>query len=448
MATNQEEPQQSGEHALQQERVRKSVKAAALGNCMEWFDFGVYSYLAATIGHVFFPSHSDSASLLSSFAAFAVAFLVRPLGGFVFGPLGDRLGRSKILAITIITMSGGTLAVGLIPGYASIGIWAPVLLVLARLVQGFSAGGEYGGAATFVVECAPDKRRGFLAAWLDFGTLAGYSMGALIVTGLTAILPSDAMSSWGWRIPFLLAGPLGGFGLYLRLRLEESAAYQDAKDAGTVAREPLKEAIVQNWRYILICMGLVLILNVAYYDVLSYLPSYLSQELHIGSTEALLAIVAVMLGMMGLAPLLGRMSDKIGRKPMLLSASIGFILLSVPAFWLLQVGNAFALVLGLAVLGFLTVMLAGIMPSTLPAIFPTRNRYAGFAIAYNLSTSLFGGTAPFVIQWLVSATGNKYMPAFYVMGAAAIAIIPITLMRESARRPLRGSAPQQLSSAT
>jgi MHS family proline/betaine transporter-like MFS transporter len=429
---------------LNPETVRRSVKAAALGNCMEWFDFGVYSYLAATIGQVFFPSNSTSVSLLSSFAAFAVAFLVRPLGGFVFGPLGDKVGRSKILAITIITMSGGTLAVGLIPGYDQIGVWAPILLVIARLVQGFSAGGEYGGAATFVVESAPDKRRGFLAAWLDFGTLAGYSIGALIVTGLTAVLPAEAMSSWGWRIPFLLAGPLGLFGLYLRLRLEESAAFRTIEGEGEVTKAPLKEAIAGNWRYILLCMGLVLILNVAYYDVLSYMPSYLSEELGIGNTEALLAIVGVMIGMMGLAPALGHLSDKIGRKPVLLAACGGFIVLSLPAFWLLQAGNAIDLVAGLAVLGLLTVMLAGIMPSTLPAIFPTKNRYAGFAIAYNLSTSLFGGTAPFVIEWLVSFTHDKYMPAFYVMGAATIAIVPIMMMKESAARPLHGSVAQEV----
>ncbi|HYW03058.1 MAG TPA: MFS transporter [Gammaproteobacteria bacterium] len=430
-------------HAVDERTVRRSVAAAALGNCLEWFDFGVYSYVAATIGAVFFPSHSTSASLLSSFAAFAVAFLVRPLGGFVFGPLGDRLGRSRILAITIIAMSCGTFGVGLIPGYDSIGVWAPILLVLARLVQGFSAGGEYGGAATFVVESATDERRGFLAAWLDFGTLAGYSLGALIVTGLTLALPHAAMVSWGWRVPFLLAGPLGLFGLYLRLRLEDSVAYRDLADAGRVTGAPLKEAVSANWRLILLCMGLVLILNVAYYDVLSYLPSYLQEQVHIGGTRSLLVLVAVMVGMMGLAPVLGHLSDSIGRKKVLLAACGGFIVFSVPAFWMLQTGITWLLVSGLAILGLLTVMLAGIMPSTLPAIFPTRNRYAGFAIAYNLSTSLFGGTAPFVIQYLVSVSGNDYMPAFYVMGAAAIALVPIAIMQESAGRPLHGSPPQR-----
>lgn len=422
--------------------VRRSIAAAAIGNCLEWFDFGIYGYLAATIGHVFFPSASDSVSLLSSFAAFAVAFLVRPLGGFFFGPLGDRIGRTRVLAITIITMSVGTLAVGLLPGYAEIGVWAPIALVAARLVQGFSAGGEYGGAATFAVENSPDDRRGFLASWLDFGTLSGYSIGALIVTALTLTLPADAMSSWGWRVPFLLAGPIGLFGLYMRLKLEDGPAWQQVSLDDEVPHAPIRETVRDNWRLILLCIGLVLILNVAYYEVLSYMPSYLTEELGISSTVSLLAIVGVMVGMMAFAPMLGHLSDKMGRRLVLAVACGGFITLSWPAFSLMQTGTTPALVAGLAILGLLTVMLAGIMPSTLPAIFPTRTRYTGFAIAYNLSTSLFGGTAPFVVQWLLTVTGNRHMPAYYLMGAAAIALIPVAIMRESAGVPLPGARAQ------
>lgn len=410
---------------------------------MEWFDFGVYSYLAATIGRVFFPSN-HAASLLSSFAVFAVAFIVRPLGGFVFGPLGDRVGRIRILAITIITMSAGTFVIGVIPGFSQIGIWAPILLVVARLIQGFSAGGEYGGAATFVVEFAPDDRRGNLAAWLDFGTLAGYSIGAIMVTALTVGLSGQAMSSWGWRVPFLCAAPLGLIGLYLRLRLEDSPAYRRLAGAHQTARSPLKETVAQNWRLMMLCMGLVLILNVAYYDVLTYLPTYLSSQIGFGQSTSLMAIVGVMVGMMGMAPVLGHLSDRVGRKPLLLVACLGFVTLAYPAFWMLQYSNIAPLIAGLAILGLLTVMLAGIMPSTLPAIFPTRTRYSSFAISYNLSTSLFGGTAPFVIQWLVSTSHNIFMPAFYVMGAALIALVPIGLMRESADKPLLGSAAQRV----
>ncbi|HET7675738.1 MAG TPA: MFS transporter, partial [Gammaproteobacteria bacterium] len=178
--------------------VRRAVAAAAMGNCLEWFDFGVYSYLAATVGEIFFPAHSTTAALLASFAVFAVAFIVRPLGGLFFGPLGDHIGRNRVLAATIVLMSGGTFIIGLLPGYDTIGVWAPMLLIVARLLQGFSTGGEYGGAATFIVEYAPDRRRGFLASWLEFGTLTGYSLGAVLVTALTVLLPHETMMSWGW----------------------------------------------------------------------------------------------------------------------------------------------------------------------------------------------------------------------------------------------------------
>ena len=210
--------------------VKRAVKAASLGNAMEWFDFGIYSYLAVTIGHVFFPSGNATAQLLSSFATFAVAFLVRPLGGMVFGPMGDKIGRKKVLAMTMILMAIGTFAIGLIPSYAAIGFWAPALLIFFRLVQGFSTGGEYGGASTFIAEYAPDKRRGYFGSFLEFGTLAGYVGAAGLVTVLTTLLGDAAMESWGWRVPFLVAGPLGLVGLYLRLRLDETPAFQKLED--------------------------------------------------------------------------------------------------------------------------------------------------------------------------------------------------------------------------
>lgn len=213
--------------------VKRAVKATALGNAMEWFDFGVYSYLAVIIGKVFFSGAGDTVQVIASLATFAAAFLVRPLGGMFFGPLGDRVGRKKILALTMIMMAAATLSIGLIPSYATIGVWAPVLLILCRMVQGFSTGGEYGGAATFIAEYAPDKRRGFWGSFLEFGTLIGYTVAASLVTALTLLLSDDAMQQWGWRIPFLVAGPLGLVGLYLRLRLDESPAFKKLEEAGS-----------------------------------------------------------------------------------------------------------------------------------------------------------------------------------------------------------------------
>jgi MHS family proline/betaine transporter-like MFS transporter len=418
------------------------VAAAAIGNATEWFDFAAYSYVATVIGGQFFPNADKSAQTLSAFAVFAASFLIRPLGSMFFGPLGDKIGRKRVLATTILLMSGATFLVGLLPNYAQIGIWAPILLVAIRMVQGFSTGGEYAGAATFISESSPDNRRGFLGSWLEFGTLSGFTAGAILATVLTIELPTDAMNSWGWRVPFLVALPLGVIGLYLRLRLDESPAFRELQQRAatdSVARSPLKEALTRHWRDMLICVGIVILINVADYAVLTYMPSYLTGVLHISDQTSLWMSVVVMLGMMAVILPLGALSDRIGRKPLMLTSAVGYLVFSYPAFWLLSKGSPLTTLIGLAILGFFLVCILAVIGSTLPAIFHTSVRYAGFAVAYNVSTSLFGGTTPYVVGKLVDVTGNDYVPAYYLMAAAAIAIVPIMLMKETARQPLRGT---------
>lgn len=423
--------------------VRRAVKAAALGNAMEWFDFGVYSYIAVTLGKVFFPSGSPTAQLLSTFGAFAAAFLVRPLGGTVFGPLGDRVGRQKVLALTMIMMAAGTFAIGLIPSYATIGVGAPVLLLAARLVQGFSTGGEYAGASTFIAEYAPDKRRGFFGSWLEFGTLAGYIGGAGLVTLLTALLSSDDLVAWGWRIPFLIAGPMGIIGLYLRMRLEETPAFAAEVEKAEAARPrvPLREMITGQWKALLLCMGLVLVFNVTDYMLLSYMPSYLTSELKYDETHGLLVVLGVMALMMVVQPFAGALTDRIGRRPLIAAGCAGFLFLSVPAVLLIRQGGLLAVALGMGVLGLLLVCFTAAMPAALPALFPTRVRYGSLSIGFNVSVSLFGGTTPLVVTALIGATGNMMMPAYYMMAAAVIGGAAVWFMAESAGRPLPGSAP-------
>ncbi|GAU70959.1 putative proline/betaine transporter [Streptomyces sp. NBRC 110611] len=430
--------------------VKRAVSAAALGNAMEWFDFGVYSYLAVTLGHVFFPSGNPTAQLLSTFGAFAAAFLVRPLGGMVFGPLGDRIGRQKVLAITMIMMAVGTFAIGLIPSYASIGVGAPILLLAARLVQGFSTGGEYGGASTFIAEYAPDKKRGFLGSWLEFGTLAGYICGAGLVTLMTALLTTEDLHSWGWRVPFLIAGPMGIIGLYLRMRLEETPAFaQLEKEAHAKEKERravekrigIREMIFGQWRAMLLCVGLVLVFNVTDYMLLSYMPSYLTSELKYDETDALMVVLGVMALMMCVQPFAGRLSDRFGRRPVIATGCVGFLVLSVPALLLIRQGSLLAIALGMGALGLLLVAFTSSMPAALPALFPTKVRYGSLSIGFNISVSLFGGTTPLVVTALIGATGNTMMPAYYMMGAAVIGGIAVLLMSESARKPLPGSPP-------
>lgn len=420
--------------------VRKAVAASAMGNAIEWFDFGVYSAgaITATIGRVFFPTHDTTSAVLSSFAVLAVAFVVRPFGGFFFGPLGDRYGRQKVLATTIILMSGSTFVIGVLPTYHSIGVAAPVLLILARMVQGFSTGGEYGGAATFIAEYAPDRRRGFLGSWLEFGTLSGYVLGSSLVLIVDLALPQSAMDGWGWRIPFLVALPLGLIGLYLRTRLEDTPAFREMSDRGQVARSPLRETLTRNWRMILNLIGIVLLLNVADYTMLTFMPTFMTQDLHISDTTSQVVTISVEVCMMVVITFVGRLSDRIGRKPLLLTAAIGYVLLSYPAVALMIAGGTVRLVIGFAILAVLLLLILAVIGSTFPAMFPTKTRYGSFAIGYNVSTSAFGGTAPFVISALITATGSNYVPAFYLIVAGLIALVPIVLIPETAGAPLRG----------
>ncbi|MFD3586281.1 glycine betaine/L-proline transporter ProP [Streptomyces sp. NPDC058683] len=423
--------------------VKRAVKAAALGNAMEWFDFGVYSYIAVTLGKVFFPSGNPTAQLLSTFGAFAAAFLVRPIGGMVFGPLGDRVGRQKVLAVTMIMMAAGTFAIGLIPSYATIGVGAPILLLAARLVQGFSTGGEYAGASTFIAEYAPDKKRGFFGSWLEFGTLAGYIGGAGLVTLMTALLSDGDLTSWGWRIPFLIAGPMGIIGLYLRMRLEETPAFaaEVEKSERSRPKVPLREMITGQWRALLLCMALVLVFNVTDYMLLSYMPSYLTSELKYDETHGLLVVLAVMALMMIVQPFAGALTDRVGRRPVIAAGCAGFLLLSVPALLLIRQGSLLAVGLGMGALGLLLVCFTAAMPAALPALFPTRVRYGSLSIGFNVSVSLFGGTTPLVVTALIGATGNMMMPAYYMMAAAIIGGFAAWRMTETAGKPLPGSAP-------
>ncbi|MFI7383001.1 glycine betaine/L-proline transporter ProP [Streptomyces sp. NPDC049813] len=433
--------------------VKRAVKAASLGNAMEWFDFGIYSYLAVTIGHVFFPSGNDTVQLISSFATFAVSFLVRPIGGMVFGPMGDKIGRKKVLAMTMILMAVGTFAIGLIPSYATIGFWAPVLLILFRLVQGFSTGGEYGGASTFIAEYAPDKRRGYFGSFLEFGTLAGYVGAAGLVTLLTAVLGSDGMDSWGWRVPFLVAGPIGLVGLYLRLKLDETPAFQKLEDESahkateaastveTTAKGDLAKIFRDYWPTLILCICLVGAYNITDYMLLSYMPTYLSDEMGYSEAHGLLILIATMVVLMCIISQIGKLSDRFGRKPLLMTGMLGFLITSIPAFLLVKNGALWAVSLGMLMLGLSLVCMLGTMSAALPALFPTQVRYGSLSVGYNLSASLFGGTTPLVVTALISWTGTDMMPAYYAMAAALVGVIAVACMKETAQKPLAGSPP-------
>ncbi|TWS18763.1 MFS transporter [Tsukamurella asaccharolytica] len=434
---------------IDQPMLKRAITAAALGNMMEWFDFGVYGYLAGTLGKVFYPDASPTAQLLATFGTFAAAFVVRPLGGMFFGLLGDRIGRQKVLAATMILMSIGTFAVGLIPSYAAIGVWAPVLLLFARLVQGFSTGGEYGGATTFIAEYSPDRRRGFLGSWLDFGTFIGYSLGSAMVTILNASLSQQDMLAWGWRVPFFIAGPMGLIGLYLRLKLEDTPAFRkklDEHDSAVHAAESGSRAIatiVKNfWRPLLVCIGLVILYNVTNYMITAYLPTYFTEVVHRSQLSADMLVLLSMLVVVSLIVFVGHLSDIVGRRAIFAGAAIAQIVVAVPCFWLFGQKSLWAPIVGCIAFGVLLACFAAPTASTLPALFPTAVRYGALGIGFNVAVSAFGGTTPLVTSALVSATGNAVVPGLYLVASGVVGLIAVVTMRETATQPLIGSPPQ------
>jgi len=416
--------------------LHRAIGASAMGNMTEWFDYGVYAYATTYITAEFFPNMGTAATL----SVFAVSFVFRPLGGIVLGPLGDKVGRKAVLATTILLMAGATFCIGLLPNYDSIGIWAPVLLILLRVVQGFSAGGEYGGAATFMAEYSPDRRRGFFGSFLEFGTLAGFTLGASAVLITATIVGEQAMTDWGWRIPFLVAAPLGLVGLYLRSKLEDTPVFRELEsrhEGETSLKQEFKDLFRDYRRPLVALFALVVALNVCNYTLLAYTPTYLQEKIGMAETPALLVVILGQVAMMAVISFAGRLSDRFGRKPMWWVSLAGLFVLAVPMYMLMAQDFALALV-GFGVLGVLYVLQLGTISATFPAMFPTHVRFAGFAIAYNVSTALFGGTALYVNEEMIAFTGSSLFPAYYMMASCVIGAIGLLLIPETTRCSIRG----------
>ena len=443
---------------IEESALRKAIMGSVVGNIMEWYDVGVYAYVAVLVGRAFLPDASPTAQTLFSLGVFAVTFIARPLGGVILGQLGDRLGRKEVLAFTLMMMALATFGIGVLPPGAVLGVWAPVLLICLKLVQGFSTGGEYAGATTFITEYAPDKKRGFYAALLDWGSYMGNALGAGLVTVLMITLPPDLMSQWGWRIPFLVALPMGGIALYLRTRIEDTPAFRGAR-AEVDDEEPADLAAVETdimrpegplgvgdmvrtyWRELLTAIVLVAGANTVGYALTSYMPTYLTTTLGYDAEHGPLLTLPILVLVAFLVPAIGWISDHVGRRPVLFSAAVSVIVLSVPAFRLMEHGAVWSTLLGLALLAYPVAAYVGNLAASLPALFPTSSRYGGMGISYNIAVALFGGTAAFIMEALVKASGNNLAPAFWLMGTSGAAFFALFNLRETARRPLPGSMP-------
>lgn len=416
--------------------LRRVLTASFVGNFVEWFDYASYGYFATVIAVVFFPDIAPAAALLATFAVFAISFVIRPLGGIVWGHIGDRIGRRTALSYSILIMSGATTLIALLPSYAQVGMLAPILLLLVRMVQGFSASGEYAGATSFIAEYSPTSRRGLFTSLVPASTAAGLLFGSLLSAGLFAALDEAQMQSFGWRLPFLLAAPLGLIGLYIRLKLEDTPKFRELEETHHVAATPVKEMFTTHRREILIAFGVTCLNAVGFYLILSYMPTYLITELGMGESESFVATSVSLAVYIGLIFLMGQLSDRFGRKTALIAASVLFALLTVPLFTLLEGSTLLVVILIQIAFGALLTINDGTLPCFLSEIFPTKVRYSGFAFSFNTANALFGGTAPFVATWLIGLTGSKLAPAWYLVTAALVALVAMLASRETAGKPL------------
>jgi MFS transporter, MHS family, proline/betaine transporter len=413
---------------------QRALVAACAGNLVEWYDFAIFGAFATIIASTYFPSEDTTASLLATFAVFATAFLFRPVGAVLFGRRGDRLGRRRVLAFVIILMSVATTGIALLPGYASIGRVAPVLLVLLRAAQGLSVGGEASGASAFVVEYAPAGRRGWYGAWLWATVALGLGVGIAAAAILARLLPRSMLETWGWRLAFLAALPLGLIGLYLRLRLDETPPFRAVQHARALARRPVTRTLRTYSSRVMIGFGLVAAASLTFNTFFIFLPSHLVNALNVPLSRALGAALLGLALVTAASPALGRLSDRIGRKPLLAAGMFGLLVVTVPAYLLIRRAGPVSLPFGYLLVG--SAMSCLVLPSFLSELFPTPVRSTGLAVTYGLASALFGGTAPFLATLLVQRTGNPLVPAYYATAVTLAAVAGVLLAKETAFQPL------------
>lgn len=416
--------------------LRRVIPTAGIGHFAEWFDFALYGTLATVISLNFFQKGDPQAAMLSTFAVFAAGFVVRPIGGMFWGSLGDRFGRKNVLAAIILCTTGCTFLMGCLPTYQTLGIWASVVLVLLRLLQGFAAGGESSGSTTLLLEFAPSNRRGFVTSFIDLFGVASYLAGSGIVLLLSALVGEAAVEGWAWRIPFFIALPLGWIGFYMREKLEDTPEFKAAKKMGKVQKSPLKMSVQTQWKVLLFCAGFVTIKSVGHWMLQTFMPAYLQTDL---AYDQLTSYGATFLGFVVCFAFIGpfgMLSDRIGRRPVMALGCVGFIVLTYPTLILMSAGSFWAAAGAMAILGICLAAVDGAINAAMAELFPTNLRFASMALAYNIAVSLFGGLTPYISSWLIASTGNKFAPAFWLMIAGAISLLAVWKARETAHSPL------------
>ncbi|ENR6205216.1 MFS transporter [Serratia marcescens] len=429
------------QQTLDARRPRQALLAGSVGNFIEWYEFGVYGFLATVIAANFFTLQGENeiTSLILTYAAFALAFFCRPIGAVIFGRIGDRIGRRPTLIAVLLLMTLATALIGVMPTYASIGVAAPLLLTLLRMFQGLFAGGEFGGAVSLMTEFAPKGKRGLFGAWQSLTVALGLLAGAGLVALLAALLSVQQLHDWGWRIPFLLALPMGAVALWLRLKLEETPTFTQAQQHAEHAITPPEAKLGGVVKTILVGIGRMMGWSAAGYTFLVVMPSYLQTSLHATFQQALVATVLANVGFALTILPAGIISDRLGRKTVMLTAVAAVILFTFPLLHLLQDAQSSLWIKGLAVMiaGAVVGLLAGPGPAMLAEMFPTQVRYTGLGLAYSLSNAVFSGSAGLIITGLIKQTGNIDIPAYYVVATSVVSLFALmTLRRDDHLRSL------------
>lgn len=405
--------------------MRKILISGMIGNGFEWYDFALYGQMAFIIGHLFFPSENEVAQQLSAFAAFAVAFIFRPLGAILFGWIGDKFGRKKALIIAILMMALPTGAIGLLPTYDAIGVLAPILLVVIRIMQGLSLGGEFGGAITYIVEHNEGKKRGLLGSSTIVSLIIGFLFGSFVVVMVRNSMSVEAFESWGWRVPFLLGVAIGIVGFYIRHHCEETPVYEVAKANGHISEQPIKEAFRNHWKPMLRAFGAYTAVTMPFYLVAIFFISYSKTYLKLDASDALFVNAAAMGAMLAGTILGAWMSDHYGRRKIMLIVLLIMAVLSVPVMLGMTEGNVRQAFLWQALLGFVVGIYIGPIPALLVEIFPTSVRYTGMSLAFNGATVVFGGSAPYFCIKLLEYFQTPLAIAAYVIVCCIIATIAL-----------------------
>lgn len=423
---------------MEKKQMRRILIASLVGSSIEWFDYFLYGTVSALVfNQLFFVNEDPTIGLLLSYASFALAFFIRPFGGVIFSHIGDRIGRKKTLVLTLSLMGVATFGMGLLPTYQAVGIWAPILLITLRLVQGLGIGGEWGGALLLAVEYAPAEKRGLFGAIPQMGVTIGMLLGTVALSIMT-LLPENAFMTWGWRIPFIFSALLVFFGLWIRKGIDETPSFKKVKESGEVPKLPIVETLKNYWREVLIAVGAKVVETAPFYIFSTFVVSYATANLGFSRTATLTAVMIATIITTILIPIMGNLSDKLGRKKLFIGGTIGMALFAFPYFWLLQQKSVLLLIVATVIgLGVIWAPITAVLGTMFSEIFDAKIRYTGITLGYQIGAALAGGTAPLVATALLNRFNNSYVPvALYIIFASVLSLAAIWAVKDRSNQKL------------